>query len=488
MLPINRFLRRANAEPDRPALRDDLGIELTHGELAARARAFAAALNEALGEEKCLVALAARNHAAHVVAMFGIFIAGHAWLPVNPRAARSLNDGVNARLRPDLLILDEAVEACVTPLDRTWRFEGSDPDTLPARALPQHGFPERTPDDTMSVKLTGGTTGEPKAVAQTHRVISTVMDDLTSVFGIGRTDVNLAVAPLSHGAFHLLLPVLAAGGRHEIVSTSEPDGLLDLMAERGISLAFMPPTLIVKLMERDGARPERFRRLRQLIYSAAPMPPAQIARAQAAFGPKLGVMYGQVEAPVAIAAMSAEDLAESGHIESCGRPCPSTEVRIEKPDADGVGEILARGPLTIKSYLTGEPSPLDEEGWLHTGDLGRLGEDGYLFIRGRARDVLITGGFNVYPAQVEQALLQVAGVSEACVYGVADPYWGDRVEAVIVASRDVPDEALAAAVRDEIGVAAVPKRFHRADALPRNAVGKVVRRDVAALFSGPDGA
>jgi len=196
----------------------------------------------------------------------------------------------------------------------------------------------------------------------------------------------------------------------------------------------------------------------------------------------------QQPAPVAIAAMSAEDLAESGHIESCGRPCPSTEVRIEKPDADGVGEILARGPLTIKSYLTGEPSPLDEEGWLHTGDLGRLGEDGYLFIRGRARDVLITGGFNVYPAQVEQALLQVAGVSEACVYGVADPYWGDRVEAVIVASRDVPDEALAAAVRDEIGVAAVPKRFHRADALPRNAVGKVVRRDVAALFSGPDGA
>lgn len=488
MLPIHRFLRRADAEPGRPALRDDLGIELTHGELAERSRGFAAALNETLGEEPRLVALAARNHTAHVVAMFGIFIAGHAWLPVNPRAARTLNDGVNARLRPDLLILDDAVEACVTPLDRTWRFKGSDLASLPSGEVPKHGFPERTPDDTMSVKLTGGTTGEPKAVAQTHRVIATVVDDLTAVFGIGRTDVNLAVAPLSHGAFHFLLPVLASGGRHEIVSKSEPDGLLDLMAERGVSLAFMPPTLIVKLMEHPGARPERFPRLRQLIYSAAPMPPAQIARAKAAFGPKIGVMYGQVEAPMAIAAMSAEDLAESGHVESCGRPCPSTEVRIADPDSAGIGEILARGPLTIRSYLTGEPSPLDDEGWLHTGDLGRLGEDGYLFIRGRARDVLISGGFNVYPAQVEQALLQVAGVSEACVFGVADPYWGDRVEAAIVATEDATDEALAGAVRDAIGVAAVPKRFHRADALPRNAVGKVVRREVAALFSGPDGA
>lgn len=488
MLPINRFLRRADAEPERPALRDDLGIELTHGELAARAREVAAALIETLGKEPRLVALAARNHAAHVIAMFGIFIAGHAWLPVNPRAARTLNDRVNERLRPDLLILDEAVGDCVTPLDLTWRFDGRDPDSLPAGTLPKDGFPERSLDDTMSVKLTGGTTGEPKAVAQTHQVIATVMDDLTSVFGIGRTDVNLAVAPLSHGAFHFLLPVLAAGGRHEIVSRSDSDSLLDLMAERGVSLAFMPPTLIVKLMERDGARPERFPRLRQLIYSAAPMPPAQIARAQAAFGPRIAAMYGQVEAPMAIAAMSAEDLAESGHAESCGRPCPSTEVRIDKPDADGVGEILARGPLTIRAYLTGEPSPLDEEGWLHTGDLGRLGEDGYLFIRGRARDVLITGGFNVYPAQVEQALLQVAWVSEACVFGVSDPYWGDRIEAAVVTSGEVSDDALARAVREAIGVAAVPKRFHRAEALPRNAVGKVVRRDVAALFSGPGGA
>lgn len=486
MSPIARVLARCDAEPDRVALRDDLGVTLTYGALAQRVRACAAALNAELGAAPQVVALAAGNHAAHVVAMLAIFLAGHAWFPVNPRAARAQNDRMNKKIAPGLLLLDEGCASCVSSLAQTLRFNGADLDSLPTVPADEGRFPIGGEDAAMAIKLTGGTTGEPKAVVQTQRVLSTVMADLDRVFAFSETDVNLAVAPLSHGAFHLLLPVLVAGGRHEIVSGGGPDLLLDLMADREVSLAFMPPTLITKLMARPGARPDRFTALRELIYSAAPMPPAQIERARQAFGPCIAVMYGQVEAPVAIAAMSAEDMNARDRLESCGRVCPSNEVRIIDPDGEGTGEIAVRGPLTVRGYLTGEPSPLDAEGWLRTGDLGRIDPDGFLFIRGRSREVILSGGFNVYPAEVERVLLALPGVEQACVFGAPDPYWGERVEAALVLSAPVDDAMFDAAVRAAIGPVAAPKRIHRVDALPTNPVGKVVRRVVAEAFTQTD--
>jgi fatty-acyl-CoA synthase len=489
--PILRFLDAAGRWPDRIALQDDLGGRLTHGELARRATALAAGLQRRLGEDpEAIVALAAKNHADHFVAMFGIFLAGCAWLPLNPRSAPALNDEICETLRPALLLLDEACDGCVSGGGLpTARFRSGDPSGLDALSADAGSWrrPVLPPGHVMSVKLTGGTTGRPKAVAQTQRVIATVINDLTAVFAITGEDVNLAAAPLSHGAFHMLLPVLIGGGRHVIASDLAPEALLDAMAREGVTLAFMPPTLIIKLTESGQARPERFPALRQLIYSAAPMPPAQIRRAWAGFGPKIAAMYGQVEAPMALAAMTAEEMVSTGKLESAGRACPSTQLRILDPGPDGTGEIAARGPLIAPRYLTGEPLDV-EDGWLKTGDLGRIDADGHLFIRGRSREMLITGGFNVYPAEVERALLSVEGIAEACVFGVADPYWGERVEAAVVARPETSDEDMRAAVKAAIGAVAAPKIIHRTEALPRNAVGKVVRREVAAMFSPSDAA
>ncbi|KAA5805398.1 long-chain fatty acid--CoA ligase [Alkalicaulis satelles] len=489
--PVLRFMESAARWPDRPALQDDLGARLTHGELASRAAALAAGLQKRLGDNReAIVALAAKNHADHVVAMFGIFLAGYAWLPLNPRSAPALNIQICETLRPSLVLLDEACKDCVNSSSLPAAlFRAGDRQGLDALSADagQWRAPALAPDHVMSVKLTGGTTGRPKAVAQTQRVIATAASDLAAVFAITGEDVNLAAAPLSHGAFHLLLPVLIAGGRHVIASDLSPEALLDAMEREGVTLAFMPPTLIIKLSGSGLARPERFPALRELIYSAAPMPPAQIRRAWEAFGPKIAAMYGQVEAPMALAAMTAGEMAGTGKLESAGRACPSTQLRILGPDPDGTGEIAARGPLVAPRYLTGEPLDI-EDGWLKTGDLGRIDPDGHVFIRGRSREMLITGGFNVYPAEVERALLSVDGVTEACVFGVADPYWGERVEAAIVAQPGVDDEALREAVKAAIGAVAAPKAIHRIEALPRNPVGKVVRREVAALFSACDGA
>ncbi len=484
--PIQRFLDTASRWPERIAIQDDAGCRLSYGELAARSKALAAGLRARLGNDaETIVSVAAKNHADHVVAMFGVFLAGYAWLPLNPRSATALNDEIFRSLGPALLLLDTACEDCVSTAGLpVARFGAGAPAGLQALSAPAESFvlPELEPDRAMSVKLTGGTTGRPKAVIQTQRVIATVIADLTEVFAISERDVNLAAAPLSHGAFHFLLPVLIAGGRHVIVSDLSPEALLGAMEQHDVTLSFMPPTLIIKLCDSGQARPERFPALRQLIYSTAPMPPAQIRRAWSAFGPKIAALYGQVEAPMTLAAMTAEEMATTGKLESTGRACPSTVLRIaDSGTEDGTGDILARGPLVVPRYLTGEALDMID-GWLRTGDLGRIDTDGHLYIRGRSREMLITGGFNVYPAEVESALLAVQGVYEACVFGVEDNYWGERVEAAVVASDAVSDEALRDAVRAAIGAVAAPKAIHRLKTLPRNAVGKIVRREIATLI------
>lgn len=339
MMPVAlAFLKQAERIPGLTAAIDDHGAALSYGELSRRALALAAGLQARLGEAPGrLVAVAAKNHAEHLVALLGIFLSGHTWLPLNPRSARALNDGVLDRLSADLLLCDTACGDCVTTDAATLWFEAGARDGLNAISGDADRWrePALGADHVMSVKLTGGTTGTPKAVAQTQRMIATVVADLVSVFSIGPRDVNLAVAPLSHGAFHLLFPLLCTGGRQVILSSADPARVLDAMADEQVSLAFMPPTLIGKLAASGLAAPDRFPHLRQLIYSAAPMPPAQIERACAAFGPRIAALYGQVEAPMAIAAMTAEEMQASGRLESAGRPCPSTEVRIGNPDADG---------------------------------------------------------------------------------------------------------------------------------------------------------
>lgn len=482
---VLRFLEQAGRTPDAPAAIDDHGAILTYDALSRRGRGLAAGLQARLGPEQGqVVSVAAKNHAEHLVALVGIFLSGHTWLPLNPRSARALNDGVTARLSPALLLCDTACSECVsTGADTLW-FEAGSPDGLNAISADPALWrePDLPEDHVMSVKLTGGTTGTPKAVAQTQRMIATVVDDLVAVFGIGPDDTNLAVAPLSHGAFHLLFPLLTTGGRQVILSGADPEHVLDAMETHDVSLTFMPPTLIGKLTGSGLARPDRFPHLRALIYSAAPMPPAQIEKAWRAFGPRIAALYGQVEAPMTITAITAEEMQAGDRLESVGRPCPSTEVCIGEPDQDGTGAILARGPLVADRYLTGEALP-KTGGWLDTGDRGFLDADGYLHIRGRAREMLITGGFNIYPLEVERVLAALDGVSEVCVFGVEDAYWGERVEAAIVAESSLSDVELAAAVRAAIGPVAVPKRWHRTDALPRNAVGKIVRREIAARFS-----
>jgi fatty-acyl-CoA synthase len=267
----------------------------------------------------------------------------------------------------------------------------------------------------------------------------------------------------------------------------ERAAILDELKRR-VTTVFMPPTLIYLLMGEARFGPRDFPALRRLTYSAAPMPPARVAEALARFGPVLDSLYGQTEAPMAITALTPADMADPALAGSVGRPFAGTPVRILTAD-DGVaevgeGEVLVGGDLARTTYLDDPQATAAarHDGWLRTGDIGRLGADGRLTLIGRAREMIISGGYNIYPAEAETALAGHPAVREVCAFGVDDATWGERLEAAVALSAPVDDAELTAFVRDRLGPVRTPKALHRLDALPRNPVGKVVRAEVKQLI------
>jgi acyl-CoA synthetase (AMP-forming)/AMP-acid ligase II len=286
-----------------------------------------------------------------------------------------------------------------------------------------------------------------------------------------------------------VLPVLAAGGAHVLLARPDRPRILEALKRR-VSVVFMPPTLITLLMAEADFGPADFQRLRHLTWSAAPMAPARVAEAIARFGPVISTLYGQTEAPMAITGLSATEMTDPALADSVGRPFPGTPVRLLTGDgrllAQGEGEVVVGGDLARTRYLDdpAQTAAARHDGWLRTGDLGRIGADGVLRLIGRTKDLIITGGYNVYPAEVEAALVAHPAVAEACAFAVPDPVWGERLEAAVAVAADAPPGLaadLTAFVREAIGPVRTPKRLHLMPALPRNPVGKVVRDEVRAL-------
>lgn len=481
--PVRALYDNLARKADRPALFDGETV-ITHGELIARVERAAGDLARRGIGPGARVALCAANTAGHAVAYLAILRAGAVWTPLNPRNGARLNAALAARARPDLVLVDNASAdhlGEVAALDLSaWLNELGD-----APPPPLHD----DPDAPFALKFTGGSTGVPKGVVQSQASGKAALDSLAAFYGFGPDDVNLAVAPLTHGSSHYVLPVLAAGGAHVLLAQPERPRILEELKRR-VSVVFMPPTLITLLMAEADFGPADFPKLRHLTWSAAPMAPARVAEAIARFGPVISTLYGQTEAPMAITGLSAAEMTDPALADSVGRPFPGTPVRLLAADgrllARGEGEVVVGGDLARTVYLDdpAQTAAARHEGWLRTGDLGRLGDDGVLRLIGRTKDLIITGGYNVYPAEVEAALVAHPAVAEACAFAVPDPVWGERLEAAVAVAGDVPPGLaadLAAFVREAIGPVRTPKRLHLVPALPRNPVGKVVRDEVRAL-------
>jgi len=480
--PIRALYENQPAKAERPALFDG-AITVTHGELIGRVGAAAgdlAARGIGPGDR---VGLCGRNSWRHVVAYLGILRAGAVWTPLNPRNGEQLNGDFQARAGLALTLIDTADAAMAGPSAQPLALQDWLEGLIPGAARPV----QDDPDAPFALKFTGGSTGIPKGVVQSQASGGAALRSMSAFYGFNADDVNLTVAPLTHGSSHYLLPVLAAGGAHVLLPEPDRAAILTELKTR-VSVVFMPPTLISLLMGESAFGPGDFPVLRHLTYSAAPMSPDRIAAAIARFGPVISTLYGQTEAPMTIAGLSPAEMADPAVAASVGRPFAGTPVRLMTASGEivecGEGEILVGGDLTRTQYLDAPEltAASRHEGWLKTGDIGRIGEDGLLFLIGRSRDLIITGGYNVHPGEVEAALNQHPMVLEACAFAEPDDLWGERLEAAVCVVPGVVDEAaITAFVRDRIGPVRTPKRLHLLEALPRNPVGKVVRDDVRAL-------
>ena len=492
MYPIDFFFRAARRYPDRVALDGPRG-QITYRRLADEVRALAAALQNLDPAPQSRVGICAGNSERHILALLAVLASGKTWVPLNYRSsAPEIARIVNA-VEPTLLIADE-IGAPLLPSTAATRVRLDD--TSPGIGLAsllaghagesplRHELPR---DATQAIKFTGGTTGLPKGVMQPYRAWNAGIVNQIACWGLTHEDRYVVAAPVTHGTGTYLLPVLAQGGTHLLLDGSGPQAVTRAFRERGGTLSFMPPTLIYMIMAQPGVSRADFPKLRNLIYGGAPMPREQIDKARAFFGPVVGTTYGQTEAPQIVTALNPADMEDPANRGSVGRCTWFSDLAIMAPDgrelpAGEAGEVVVRGDLVMSGYwrLPEKTEQTLAGGWLHTGDVGLLDERGYLFIKDRLRDVIITGGFNVYPVDVENALSSHPAVYESSVFGLPDPKWGEAVHAAVQFHRGMhaEPEALQAHVRALLGPVQTPKHIHVHASLPRSSVGKVLKNAV----------
>ena len=360
---------------------------------------------------------------------------------------------------------------------------------------------DRQPDDPAWLFYTSGTTGRPKGATLTNRnLLLMTLSYYADIDAVMPQDCILHAAPLSHGAGLYGLPHVARGAVSVLPQSGGVDGdEIAALLRRWPGMSFFAaPTMVKRLAGDPAMAAADLSHLKTIIYGGAPMYLADLEDALARFGPRLAQIYGQGETPMTITALSKADHADRDHprwrdrMQSVGVARTDVEVRVVDDDdrelpAGEIGEIVVRGDVVMAGYWN-QPDATAETlrgGWLHTGDVGSFDADGYLTLRDRSKDLIISGGMNIYPREVEEALLHHAGVRAVAVVGRPDPEWGETVVAFVVpADGDAPPpvDELDRTCLDRIARYKRPRDYRFVDALPTNNYGKVVKRELHDLL------
>ena len=482
----------------------------TYGEVYDRTVAIAAALQHTGVDTGDRVAVLSGNDPLALTCVFGISRAGAVWCPINPRNEADENRQLFDLFGCRFLFFQKAFAELVTRIkDQLPQLEwlvcidGDVPGALSVdQWLAENGgeldSARRPADGLAMIAGTGGTTGRPKGVRLTEDNMMVSTASALMSYPFGDRPRYLALAPLTHSAGVLTFPILSLGGHVVVMPAPDVGKFLSLIEYHRITHAFLPPTVIYGILDHPELDATDLSSLRCLWYGAAPMSPTRLEEALTRIGPVLGQLFGQTEAPNMIATLApAEHFRSDGSIfterlSSAGKPTPLTTVAIMNETGTLLGrgergEIVVRGPLVMPGYHENPDATAEVSayGWHHTGDIGYLDEDNYLFVVDRAKDMIITGGFNVYSAEVEQALLAHPAVKESAVVGLPDAKWGERVTAAVQLrpDQDVTDVELIAFVKTRIGSTKAPKEIHIWDDLPRSKVGKVLKTEVRSTLN-----
>lgn len=500
------LIRSAQAYPRQPAVA--LGPRALHdyAGLAERVARLAGGLCEGLGlRPRQRVALVMKNCPQYVELLFACWHAGLCAVPIN------------AKLHPRELAFifqDTAAGACFATADLAEGVAAAqaeapalacaiDTDGSDYAALLAHApiaVAETGLLDLAWLFYTSGTTGKPKGVMLTHaNLLAAALAYFADVDTIAPGDALLHAAPMSHGSGLYILPHVIKAACNVVPESGGFDEaeILDLLrAHRGVTL-FAAPTMVKRLAAHaERARPDSTN-LKTIVYGGGPMYVADCKAAMAVFGCKLAQIYGQGESPMTITAMDKTLHADSAHphyedrLASVGRPFTGIEVRVADAEdnplpAGEVGEVLVRGPTVMAGYLNnpGATAQTLRGGWLHTGDVGFLDGEGFLTLRDRSKDVIISGGSNIYPREVEEVLLRHPAVAEVSVVGAPDAEWGEVVLAFVVPrpGAQVDAAGLDALCLDHIARFKRPKHYVFLEALPKNATGKVLKTELRRLL------
>ena len=491
--------RSARVFPDRPALLHGDRLLFTYRELAERCARLAAHLTGALklvpGDR---VALWLTNHPAYLELLYGVWWAGGVVVPINAKlhakeAAYIVDDSGAAALFTDA-DLAGAIDREGVPLAALRRsmVVGTPAYEAMFAAPPEASMApaERAADDVAWLFYTSGTTGRPKGVMLTHRnLLAMTACYFADVDPVGAEDAIVYAAPFSHGAGLYNLPFVARAARHVVPVSGgfDPAELVELSRSVGRLCLFAAPTMVRRLVDHIDASASPADGFKTIVYGGGPMYVRDIQRALEVMGPRFVQIYGQGESPMTITALGREHLAAAAHprwqerIASVGVAQMLVEVRVGDGEgralpAGEIGEVLVRGDTVMAGYW-GAPEATAKAlraGWLWTGDLGAFDGDGFLTLKDRSKDLIISGGSNIYPREVEEVLLRHPRVREVAVVGQADPEWGEIVVAFVVG------DGLAAEELDALCLAAIarfkrPKHYRFVDQLPKNNYGKVLK-------------
>jgi fatty-acyl-CoA synthase len=508
MALVDYLDKGASLGPDEPCLVAG-DRTLTYLEVQDLSRRVAGALHRSGVRAGDSVAILSGNDPIAFTTVFGISRLGAVWCPINPRNEAEENRALLDLFGCTCLVFQAGYASLVeqiapllpkitvfvcldapTPLGAEFGAWLDDVDKSPG--------PDRArADETVMLVGTGGTTGSPKGVVLTDRNLETMSAITLMSYPFTGRPTYLALAPLTHAAGVLCFPIMALGGRIVIMAHPDIAQFLHLIETQRVTHTFLPPTVIYMALADPAAGTADFGSLQCFWYGAAPMSTTRLKEAMQIFGPVMAQLFGQSEAPMMISTMSPrEHLRPDGTIAeerlgSAGHPSPLVTVAIM--DAAGNllppgerGEIVVRSSLVMAGYYNNAEATVEAgaHGWHHTGDIGYLDQDNYLFIVDRAKDMIITGGFNVYSAEVEQALMSHPDVHEAAVIGLPDDKWGERVTAVVqlLPGHAADPEAITAFVKARIGSVKTPKQVEIWPDLPRSKVGKILKPDIRAIL------
>lgn len=498
---------------DSKAFVDSAGI-YTYEEADSEIHKIAAALAGNGYSKGTRIGVYSPNSNAAFLALLGLMRAEGVWLPINPRNSVESNIDLAERFGMSVLFysaaFNEEVKVIEAAVPGVTEFICIDGKGSIGRGLEDfcaghpdfHQLGDEQPDELAAIFGTGGTTGKSKGVLMNHTALETFFQNYHAHFSYRENSVHLVVAPMTHSAGIMGCLHFPRGGANVICKDASALAIMQDIAEHRVTHLFLPPTVLYMMLAHEQVNDHDYSSLQHFMVGAAPTSLEKLKEACKVFGPCMTEAYGQTEAPAAITLKAPWDYMDAAgninedRLAGIGRPAIFNQVKILGEDGQEVprgdpGEICVKGKLVTLGYLDNPDATAEahREGWLWTGDVGVMAEDGYIRIVDRSKDMIISGGFNVYPNEVEQVIAESPAVQECAVIGVPDEKWGEAVKGIVLLrpGGQATEQQLIAQVKERLGSVKAPKSIDFVSELPKSPVGKVLKTELRKPYwSGAD--